>query len=180
MFNYKNFHKGIFGIIALAFLIIVSTLVSFNVNFFFLSVIYPLFIITFLIVPYINQEATLLGSLIGLVISYSIILRLDFSIIIIASVIISLLLSLYSKLFIREPENKKHIVINIIYTLLILTPVSYLLSILNSLNNNPFFSSFLSLIFINVVITPVIISLITYFYGVKINSLTIIFRDFKK
>jgi hypothetical protein len=177
MFNSKNFYKGTIGTIFFALLIVFSTLIYFDINFYFLTVFFPLFIITFLITPYINKESVLLGGIIGITVSYSIILRLELAIVIPASIITSLFLSFYSQLFIKEPENKKHIINNLFSIVLNLIPVCYLLSILNSLSNHPFISSFLSLLFTNIVVVSIIVNLITYYYGVKINSYTVIFRE---
>jgi hypothetical protein len=177
MFNFKNFYKGIVGTIILALLIVFSNLIYFSINFYFLTYFFPLFIVTFLLVPYINKESVLLGGIIGLIIIYSIILRLELAIVIPASIIISLFLSFYSQLFIKEPENKKHILNNLFSMILNLIPVSYLLSVLNTLSNHSFLPSFLSMLFTNIIVVPIIVNLITYYYGVKINSFTVIFRE---
>lgn len=176
-FNFK-IKEGLFGTLLLILLFPSANLIIINLSFQlgFINAISPLFFLIFLIVPYLKSNSVLIGSFIGSII-YSIIIGSPISIMIIASIIFTITLWIYNRLFYEEPEGVYQVLLNVLISLLTMSFSAWLLSLMNSVvSYNSFLQSFNAYFFFGTLIGVVIVNFITVRFGVKLNENTVWLR----
>lgn len=179
MLNFiSEIKKGLLGTLFATLIFVISfyPILDLNIGFHFLKYVDPIFFLPFLFTPYLNKISVIVGSFVGSFV-FAIVTHLNIAFAIVFSIIISASFLIYSLFFRAEPDRILYYVTNSILLIITILEVGWLASFIKALfAMQDFFTALSAYSFFGGIITFVVVSYLTIFYGVKLNSAFYVLR----